>query len=109
LGKICVGKDSGEYFFTIDDKKIEINRETVKIAEPNIKKNISKGNKRLLEIKSGRQIETRMENYTKRIGLSYPVKAMHLRKFGKNHSPDEIVMWLDKLDEWLSDISSKNR
>lgn len=94
LGKIFVRQDSkGEYDFTDGKQIISINEETVKIAKPLIQENILKGGKKLLRINT-RQIQNHIHDAGKKIGLPNNVSPKDLRKFGKNHHPDDLMEML---------------
>ena len=91
LGKISVRKYSnGEYEFSIGKEKISINEETVKIAKPLIEKNIKKSGNKLLRI-STRQIQKRIHTAGEKINLPYKVSPKDLRRFGKNHHPNDLM------------------
>jgi Flp pilus assembly protein CpaB len=80
----------GNYQFNIDGNIINsINEETIRLAEPIIKENILKGDKRLLAIVS-RTIEENIQGYAKKISLSNKLTPRDLRKFGRNLHPDDL-------------------
>jgi len=102
LEKILVRQDSrGEYDFTDGTQIISINEETVKIAKPLIQKNSLKGDKKLLRI-STRQIQNHIHDAGKKIGLPDNVSPKDLRRFGKNHHPDDLMEMLSNAPNTMS-------
>jgi len=84
----------GKYQFNIDGNIINsIDEETIKLAEPLIKENILKGDRRLLDI-AARTFEANIHNYAESVHLSYKVTPKDLRKFGRNHHPDDLMEML---------------
>jgi hypothetical protein len=83
LGKISfIQISKGKYQFNIDGNIRDINEETIKLAEPLIKENTEKGDKRLLTI-GARTFEENIHDYAERANLSYRITPKDLRKFGK--------------------------
>jgi hypothetical protein len=98
LGKICaVQYVNGQYHFLSDDKKeIQINSETANLAIPLIQKN---KNDKLLNWEDSRNLADRFQKLSEKLNIEPNITPMDLRKFGKNHHPDD-------LKDLLSDASS---
>jgi hypothetical protein len=78
------------YQFSLDNKIIEITRETSNLAKPLMEKNMKKGDFRLFTI-TLRTMNAQIKTYSKKAGLPEHIKLMDLVKYSRNRTRDELI------------------
>jgi len=97
LGKIYFFEElNGKYHFSVNKEEKSLNEETIKIAKPLLKE-VKGDNKRLLDF-GDRQLDQHFYDLCIELGMINKITPMDLRKFGKNHHPDDLTEWLSMIN-----------
>lgn len=101
IAKMHLAKVGQNYiFFDCDNKKVNVNSETVNLIRELMNLNSSKDRNRFLHYKSRRTLDSHIEELSQamriKFNLKYDLYAKNLRRFGKNVHIDDLTKWLSE-------------